>query len=90
MLRTKSCWKKIKLIAKAGNFQEFFKMRLDYDHVMSFLVIARKYSFNKNPYFAKAIGVSLKWVESQNNSIPIELANEFKDFFDELTVNEKV
>ena len=90
MLRIKTCWKKINLIAKAGNFQEFLKMRLDYDHVMSFLVIGRKYVYNKNPYFAKAIAASLKWIELQKDSIPMELANEFKDFFTEFVINDQV
>jgi len=44
MLQTKAVWKKVKLIAKARNFEEFLKLPVNYDIAMSFLVIARKFT----------------------------------------------
>jgi len=44
MLQTKEVWKQVKLIARARNFEEFLKLPMNYDIVMSFLVIARKFT----------------------------------------------
>ena len=90
MLRTRHCWKKLKLVAKTGNFQEFLKLELDYDHVMSFLIIARKYKQSKNPYYAKAIAVSLDWLDKSKKAIPLELAIDFQDFFSTFVADEEV
>ena len=62
MLRLKPCWKKIKLIAKSGNFKEVLNLIVDFDNMMSFLIIARKYTLNRNPYFAKAVAFAINFL----------------------------
>jgi hypothetical protein len=63
MLRIKKYWKSIKTIAKMHNFQEFLKFDLNYETVMSFLIIGRKFVHVKAPMFPKALSTALKWME---------------------------
>ncbi len=77
-------------MAKAGNFQEFLKLSLTYDLVMTFLLIARKYIKSKNSHFGKALAVAINWCNQNEIVVPFELLDEFMEFFSEFKINSEV
>ena len=68
------------------NFQEFLKFDLNYETVMSFLIIGRKFVHVKAPMFPKALSTALKWMEMNQKVVPPELAAEYKELFNSLTI----
>jgi hypothetical protein len=85
MLRTKKCWKMVKVITKMHNFEEFLKLDLNYEVVMSFLILGRKFIHIESPYFATAISTALIWLDTNKKMTPLELTAEYKGFFDNFT-----
>ena len=70
------------------NFQEFLNFDLNYETAISFLVIGRKFVHVKAPMFPKALAIALKWMEMNKKIVPSELAVEYKEFFNNLIIQE--
>ena len=70
------------------NFQEFLNFDLNYETAMSFLVIGRKFMHVKAPMFSKTLAIALRWMEMNKKIVPPELAVEYKEFFNNLIIQE--